>query len=251
MSKSTQWIDQKFYPDCGNNWDDELFRQRILAKLQRNSVVLDLGAGAGIVKQMNFKGLARKVCGVDIDPRVKDNPLLDERRHADAGFIPYAEGMFDVVFSDNVLEHLENPAAVFREVQRVLKRDGMFLFKTPNKWHYVPTIARLTPHAVHRMVVRGRGRVAEDVLPTLYRANSKSAIAHLARLTGFDVMSIEYIERRPEYLRMNAATYLVGVAYERFVNSSEVFAPLRIILIGQLQKSTSSSPQPTDGRQAS
>ena len=93
----TQWMDQKLYPDSGKNWDDEIFRERVLACIQPQHVVLDLGAGAGIVKQMNFKGFAVKICGVDLDPRVVDNPMLDEGRVSDAGAIPYDDAMFDVI----------------------------------------------------------------------------------------------------------------------------------------------------------
>src|SRR4051794_53079 len=140
--------------------------------LTPESVVLDLGAGAGIVKQMDFRGLARKVCGVDLDPRVLKNPLLDEGRIGNAGVIPYADGQFDLAFSDNLLEHLDTPCAVFSEVTRVLKPGGVFLFKTPNKWHYMPTIARLTPFRFHQYVNRLRGRAQSDTFPTRYRANT-------------------------------------------------------------------------------
>jgi hypothetical protein len=47
---------------------------------------------------------------------------------------------------------------------------------------------------------------------------------------------VERIEGRPEYLRMMWPTYLIGLAYERLVNSAEIFAPLRILLVGQLRK---------------
>jgi len=33
---------------------------------------------------MNFKGVVARVCGVDLDPRVKNNPYLDEGRMTDA-----------------------------------------------------------------------------------------------------------------------------------------------------------------------
>lgn len=236
MSRLTRWIDQRFYAQYEQNWDNQLFRRRILERIRPEHVVLDLGAGAGFVKAMDFKGRVRRICGVDLDPRVVDNPMLDEGRLADAGTIPYNDASFDVVFSDNVLEHLAEPEKVFAEVKRVLKPGGLFLFKTPNKHHYMPLIARLTPHGFHVLVNRWRGREAEEVFPTLYRANSRGAILNLAQATGMKVVTIERIEARPEYLRFAGLPYLVGLAYERLVNSSRLFEPLRILLIGVLQK---------------
>jgi SAM-dependent methyltransferase len=229
-------IDRACYHRFQRNWDDQLFRERILLHLGAEVAALDLGAGAGIVEQMNFKGLAASVCGVDLDPRVVSNPMLDEGRVANADRIPFEDARFDVVFSDNVLEHLEEPLQVFREVARVLKPGGVFLFKTPNKWHYMPTIARLTPHGFHQYVNRLRGRAEVDTFPTRYRANCLGDIKRLAGGAGLLVERVERIEGRPEYLRMAWPTYLVGLAYERLVNSTEILAPMRILLVGSLRK---------------
>jgi SAM-dependent methyltransferase len=236
MGSLTQWIDRKWYSAYSKNWDDLLFRERILAQIKPDSVVLDLGAGAGIVSQMNFKGIAKKICGVDLDPRVADNPMLDEGRVSDAGGIPYEDGVFDVVFSDNVFEHLDMPLAVYKEVARVLKPGGVLLFKTPNKWHYMPTIARMTPHGFHQFVNRLRGRAEVDTFPTRYRTNTKADVEKLAAASGFTVDQIERIEGRPEYLRMTWPTYLIGALYERIVNSTSLLAPFRILLVGTLRK---------------
>jgi len=236
MGNLIKWLDEKLYPDSGSNWDDELFRLRILAHLRPEQIVLDIGAGAGIVAQMNFKGRARKICGVDLDPRVVANPMLDEGKVSDADTIPYADETFDLVFSDNVLEHLPDPASVFEEVGRVMRPGGLFLFKTPNKWHYVPTIARLTPHALHATMNAWRGRKAADVFPTLYRANTRREVVRLAAETGLEVVTIDRIERRPEYLRLSVPTYLAGAAYERVVNSTRLLEPLRVLLVGVLRK---------------
>jgi len=236
MSLVTSWIDQRFYPTHQAKWDDQIFRERILARLLPNSVVLDLGAGAGIVEQMNFRGRAARICGIDLDPRVIDNPMLDEGRIADGACIPYQDASFDLVFADNVLEHLKVPLEVFKEVARVLKPGGVFLFKTPNRRHYVAAIARFTPHKFHQRIVGMRGRTAADVFPTLYRANSRTDVARIAKNAGLCVDRIDVIEGRPEYLRIFWPAYVIGLAYERLVNATPALEAFRVVLIGQLAK---------------
>ncbi len=230
------WLDSNLYLAFARNWDDTQFRERILAVLKPDHMVCDLGAGAGIIEQMNFKGLARRVCGVDVVDEVLDNPMLDEARVADGAQIPYEDATFDIVFADNVLEHLAEPEKVFRDVWRVLKPGGMFLFKTPNKWHYMPTIARTLPHSLHVAVNRWRGRRDADIFPTLYRANTKGAVERLALATGFEIDALERVEGRPEYLRFSTPTYLAGALYERIVNATPLLEPFRIILVGALRK---------------
>ena len=230
------WLDRGRYREFENRWDDRLLRAAVLREVGPTKDLLDLGAGAGIVPEMNFKGLARRVCGVDPDPRVVENPYLDEGREGLGESIPYPNGTFDVVVSDNVLEHLDNPLEVFREVHRVLRPGGVFLAKTPNRWHYVAIGASLTPHSFHRKFNEGRGRASVDTFPTRYRANSRGQLEPLARDAGFELVSVEFFEGRPEYLRRWGALYILGAAFEILVNSTRLLSPFRVILIAKLRK---------------
>jgi SAM-dependent methyltransferase len=195
---------------------------------------------------MDFRGLGVEVYGIDPDQRVLQNPMLNTAKVARAEWIPFEDRVFDVVFADNVLEHLESPEVVFREVCRVLRPGGLFLFKTPNRWHYMPTIARLTPHAFHGFYNRLRGRETVDTFPTYYRANSRSRIGALARRAGMVVRSVEFVEGRPEYLRISPATYLLGYLYERVVNSLPSLAGLRVVILGNLARPAENEPQVSD-----
>lgn len=230
------WMDRTLYPSQGKNWDDDLFRELILAELAPDAAVLDLGAGAGIVPQMNFKQHAARVCGVDMDERVTANPFLHEGKFGRGEEIPYGDGEFDVVFADNVLEHLDDPGAVFAEVSRVLKPGGVFLAKTPNKFHYMPTVARLTPHSFHGFINKLRGRETVDTFPTRYRANRPSAVAAWAQDAGLELETVQLFEGRPEYLRFNPLTYSLGYAYERAVNGLPGLDGLRILMVAVLRK---------------
>lgn len=237
-------MDRALYPRFGERWDDALFRDRVLSRLQDRDHLLDLGAGAGRVAEMNFKGIAASACGIDPDERVLTNPHLDEGRVGRGEVIPYGDECFDVVVADNVLEHLERPREVFAEVARVLRPGGRFFAKTPNKFHYMPTIARLTSTRFHRYVNKLRGRDEVDTFPTRYLANTPADVRRWADEVGLKVRRIELVEGRPEYLRWNPLTYAAGAAYERFVNAVPIFAPLRVLLIAELQKPAARSMSP-------
>jgi SAM-dependent methyltransferase len=235
MSRFVRWLDNTLYPDYSDNWDDERFREVILKRIRPDMAILDLGAGAGLVKQMNFRGLARVVVGIDPDPRVRENPFLDEAYIGHADRLPFPKHSFDMVFCDNVLEHLDDPQPILREVARVLKPGGLFLAKTPNRAHYMPLIASLTPTSFHRFINRIRGRAPADTFPTRYRINSTAAVRRAAARCGLQVKSIELIEGRPEYLRFNALAYVLGWLYERAVNSTRLFERFRIVLVIELR----------------
>jgi SAM-dependent methyltransferase len=233
-------LDARFYPNYADHWDDQIFREVLLRHIRKDSLVLDLGAGSGILKEMNFRGAAGRVCGLDPGTSVLTNSHLDEAKVGYGESIPWPEQTFDVVFANNVLEHLSDPEAVFREVLRVLKAGGFFLAKTPNRFHYVTAVAQLTPTSFHKYLNRRlSGRNHAHTFKTYYRVNSGSAIAGLAKKCGFRVTCLERIEGRPEYLRFSVLTYYFGMAWERVVNRFDFLSAIRVEIITALQKPAS------------
>jgi len=236
MPNLTTWMDRRLYPHHAGHWDDTLFRETVLRHLRPEMRLLDLGAGAGILPQMNFRGLASEVIGVDLDERVVHNPNLDRGIVTAGESIPLGDNEVDMVVSANVLEHLARPEVVFSEIRRVLRPGGVFFAKTPNKWHYMPLIARTTPMSFHRWFNQLRGRASEDTFPTLYRANSRRDIHRISSRSGLELVRADLVEGRPEYMRISPVFYLAGFAYERLVNLTDLTDFLRILLILQLRK---------------
>lgn len=232
----TDWLDNTFYPDHARNWDDQIFREHILDHLKPEHSVLDMGAGAGIVASMNFRGLAKSVVGIDLDPRVEENEFLDSAVVGDVTKTPFEDASFDVIICDNVMEHIEFPVAFLAEVSRLLKPGGIFLGKTPNKFHYMPLTASCTPLWFHRFFNRMRGRAEEDTFPTFYRLNAPNAVANHAHSNDLGLEAVKLVEGRPEYLRIFPPFYLVGIIYERLVNRFKILKRFSILLMVTIKK---------------
>ena len=102
------------------------------------AVVVDLGAATGSAVPLLRRRFRRaRVIAVDSSAAMlqaahsKRRPLSKQREvQADAGALPFADGSVDVFFSNLMLPWLDHPNAVFAEVARVLRRDGLFAFAT-------------------------------------------------------------------------------------------------------------------------
>ncbi|MCP4171930.1 MAG: class I SAM-dependent methyltransferase [Fuerstiella sp.] len=183
-----------------------------------DSKVLEIGAGSGtgLQTQMPLKSRVLLSAGVDVDPRVLNNPTLDEAHVADAVTLPFEDNTFDLVFHTMVAEHLEDPTACVRESLRVLKPGGLLMFHTVSFWYYISLIAVATPHWFHTFLIRhlGMGRIDDDVFPTFYRINTRSAIHRIAKECGAEV-EIENVRVPPAYLAFNRLAWRCGVLFSR------------------------------------
>ena len=100
--------------------------------------VLDLGAGTGHgTRALKRRYPTAVVVAVDIAPgmlvqaRQQSRWLRRfERVRADAYALPFADGAFDLVFSNLMLQWCDDLDAVFAEIARVLKPGGLLLFST-------------------------------------------------------------------------------------------------------------------------
>ncbi len=102
--------------------------------------VLDIGCGGGILAE-EFARDGFEVTGVDPAPE----SIETARAHAAASLLriayqtgsgedlPFAEQSFDIVTCCDVLEHVDDVQQVLREVSRVLKDGGLFLYDTVNR----------------------------------------------------------------------------------------------------------------------
>ncbi len=102
--------------------------------------ILDVGCGLGLYVRA-FRQYSGDVHGVDVDAErvAVASETLPNIRVASATNLPYDDGTFDLVFSNEVLEHLDDDRAGVREMCRVLKPGGHLVAFVPNRWYFFET----------------------------------------------------------------------------------------------------------------
>jgi ubiquinone/menaquinone biosynthesis C-methylase UbiE len=96
---------------------------------------LEIGCGNGLVTKHLAEEYHAAVTGIDIDSQQieKARRCADGIKNlcyleADAADLPFNEGSFDMVFSFGVLHHIKDWLDVLKEVKRVLKKGGYFVY---------------------------------------------------------------------------------------------------------------------------
>jgi SAM-dependent methyltransferase len=204
------------------------FYSRVNALLRPDMTVVDFGAGRGLEAEdpieyrralATLRGKVARVIGVDIDPVVLTNPLIDEAVVVGPdGRVPLADGVADLVLADQVLEHVDRPGTVAAELDRLLKPGGWLCARTPNRWGYVAVAARVVPNR-HHVSVLARvfpHRDPQDVFPTRYRMNTARALRRLFPPERYDG-AIYATNADPNYFGLSLVAWRVGATLQRLM----------------------------------
>ena len=161
----------------------------ILNAIQRLGLrgdVLDFGAGSGaLAERLLQSGQFSSVTALDIQQRPSSLPAAIPNIVADLNEpTPLKNSVFDVIVSSEVIEHLENPRAVMREWNRLLRTDGWVVFSTPNNESWRSLLS---------LLLRGHYAGFSDAnYPAHITALLGRDIERLASETGFASPSLLY-----------------------------------------------------------
>ena len=103
------------------------------------ATILDIGSGTGRAAKLlarRYKGA--RIFQTDLAYSMLRHAKLNDRRFftrqlfvcADAEAMPYQSGVFDMVYSNLMLQWCNDVDVVFREIQRSTKEEGLFIFSS-------------------------------------------------------------------------------------------------------------------------
>lgn len=108
---------------------------KIIGKV-KNKTILDMGCGFGDHAQKLSKQKYKKLVGFDISKKLIK--FANEQRIPNSTFyvgdmskrLKQENSSFDIVYSALAIHYIKNINKLFREVNRVLKKNGVFVFST-------------------------------------------------------------------------------------------------------------------------
>lgn len=164
-------------------WHKMRFR-KVREYIQRiEGEVLDIGSADGVFTKQIQEGTGAKVIGIDVRKASVDwanRHWKDKRMHfqvGDAHELAFEDARFDAVFALEVLEHIEDPKRVLKEIKRVLKKGGHAVLLVPTDIWYFKFLW-------DNFWTKFRGKVWND---THLQSFQNDSLIDLAKKVGFSV----------------------------------------------------------------
>ena len=184
----TDSVESRALKSCGTS-NNAILRMVCRAMDHRQisgECLVDVGCGAGNLYPWVRSRFSRYI-GADV---VKYHAFPTEvefcRVDLDSGRIPLAAGYADVVTAIEVIEHLENPRGLMRELVRLAKPGGWVIVTTPNQ---LSLLSLLT------LVVKQRFQAFQDVhYPTHLTALLEVDLRRIAAECSLAEIQIDYSE---------------------------------------------------------
>ncbi|MDD5634071.1 MAG: class I SAM-dependent methyltransferase [Candidatus Omnitrophica bacterium] len=146
------------YDHIWEKWDDQTIKGQIEAHKKDRSVYLDclrkyvrdkegakaleVGCGSSIDSHIIAEETKAEMFGIDISEKAVEvarelDKFFDHGvvvKQGDALKLDFPDNLFDVVFSQGLLEHMPDPLAALREQLRVVRHGGVLIINVPQKY---------------------------------------------------------------------------------------------------------------------
>ncbi len=155
--------------------------------------MLDIGCGAGEYLKVG-SDLGMNVTGYDVDHSIKDYILNTYGFNVVSGDLnenTFQSNSFDVVVLSHVIEHLNDPELMIRNINKFLKKDGVLILTMPNPDALIDNIVSWAKCVIGKDA--GDARLTPYVTPFHINGFSRKSTRILVEKCGFSVNYLSVI----------------------------------------------------------
>jgi len=149
----------------------------ILSLVQVNGKnILDVGCGGGIASE-SLAMCSGNVTAIDASKQAIDCAIQHAKKSGlkiDYQNVPiedFSQKKFDIVFANDIIEHVENPILFLQEIGKRVKENGLLAISTINKNIFSTVFAKFAAEYVLNLVPRGTHDEKKFIKPNFIRNN--------------------------------------------------------------------------------
>ena len=154
----------------------------------------------------------------------------------DAAEMPFDDGTYNLVFSQFLLEHVQDSMKTIKSIARVTAKEGLVTLLIPNPTSPASVVTRLTPFSFHvffKRHIQKYDYVSEDTFPTTFDFKSVGNLKRQMEEAGFKEVEALFI---PElYLRFRLRPVLgrLALLYARVITALKLdFLKSSVVMVG-------------------
>jgi 2-polyprenyl-3-methyl-5-hydroxy-6-metoxy-1,4-benzoquinol methylase len=232
---------ERFLPEMqGTIALEHLHRYAMAKDFAVGKTVLDIACGEGYGSAV-LAEVAVRVYGVDIAPEAiahaktkYQRPNVEFLAGSCAG-IPLADGTVDLVVSFETIEHHDEHEAMFAEIKRVMRPDGMVIVSSPDKLEYSERANHANAYHVKELYADEFQRLVEKNFTHVAMLGQRALYASTLLLIGRPGESIQYFRENNSAIQTTCG--LMRPCYQVAVASDAALPSLASSLFEQIGES--------------
>ena len=201
-------------------------------------LILDIGCGrkSDIARFFKGSGISATVHGADLDPYSLENKDVEQVFICDAADMPFEEGTYNLVFSQFLLEHVQDSLTTVKSIARVTAKDGLVTLLIPNPTSPAAIVTKLTPfwfHIFFKRRIQGYDYVSEDTFPTVFDFKSVKNLKGQMAEAGFKEVEAVFIPEVYFRFRLRPVLGRLAILYTRMITALKLdFLKSSVVMVG-------------------
>lgn len=190
----------------------------------RFPIILDVGCGnsSDLSKYLRREtNVDIEIHGIDVDEYAQENPDVDQVYIGSAEDMPFKDNVYDMVFSQFLLEHVNNAHQTLRSMSRVIRPNGTLVITIPNPLSPESIATKYTPHSIHILFkkwIQKMPNASRKTFPTKFDFKSVKNIKNILDGFGFSSVEIHYVAESYYRFRRRPILGRLSLLYTQFLS---------------------------------